>query len=39
MRLLLDTQTFLWFIGGSPEVSSTARSLIEGPDEKLVSAG
>lgn len=29
MRLLLDTHTFLWFIGGSPNLGATARMLIE----------
>lgn len=29
MRLLLDTHTFLWFIGGSHDLSNGARSLIE----------
>ena len=29
MRLLLDTHTFLWFIGGEPQLSAEARRLIE----------
>ena len=29
MNLLLDTHTFLWFIGDNPKLSSTARVLIE----------
>ena len=29
MKLLLDTHTLLWFIGGSPNLSKSARSLIE----------
>jgi len=29
MRLLLDTHSFLWFIGGNPNLSTTARMLIE----------
>lgn len=29
MNLLLDTHSFLWFIGGSPNLSLTARTLIE----------
>lgn len=29
MNLLLDTHSFLWFIGGNTNLSSTARSLIE----------
>ena len=40
MRLLLDTHTFLWFIGGSAELSPTARGLIEEPgNERLLSVG
>ena len=31
MRLLLDTHSFLWFIGGHSNLSATARSLIEDP--------
>jgi len=27
---LLDTHTFLWFIGGAPQLSAEARRLIEG---------
>lgn len=29
MRLLLDTHSFLWFISGNPQISSSARTLIE----------
>jgi PIN domain nuclease of toxin-antitoxin system len=29
MNLLLDTHAFLWFIDGSPKLSSKARALIE----------
>ena len=29
MKLLLDTHAFLWFIGGSPKLPVSARSLIE----------
>lgn len=29
MRLLLDTHSFLWFIGGDDRLSLTARALIE----------
>ena len=29
MRLLLDTHSFLWFVGGSPQLSVDARTLIE----------
>ena len=32
MRLLMDTHSFLWFIGGSSKLSSNARQLID--DEK-----
>ena len=31
MKLLLDTHSFLWFIGGSDRLSSIARSFIEDP--------
>jgi PIN domain nuclease of toxin-antitoxin system len=37
MRLILDTHTFLWYVGRGKELSSRARTLIEGPDEKVVS--
>ena len=37
MRLLLDTHSFLWFINRDSALSRRARSLIEGPDDKLVS--
>lgn len=29
MKLLLDTHSFLWFIGGDNRLSLTARTLIE----------
>jgi PIN domain nuclease of toxin-antitoxin system len=29
MNLLLDTHTFLWFVNGDPQLSTTARELIE----------
>jgi PIN domain nuclease of toxin-antitoxin system len=29
MKLLLDTHSFLWFIGGNSALSATARALIE----------
>jgi PIN domain nuclease of toxin-antitoxin system len=29
MKLLLDTHTFLWFIGGSSNLNITARNLID----------
>lgn len=31
MELLLDTHTFLWFVGGDPQLSSRARHLIQDP--------
>lgn len=34
MRLLLDTQSFLWFIEGSASLSLIARSLIEDADNQ-----
>ncbi|MBK6723037.1 MAG: type II toxin-antitoxin system VapC family toxin [Acidobacteria bacterium] len=34
MRLLLDTHTLLWFIGGEAELSQAARTLIEDPENK-----
>ena len=38
MRLLLDTHTFLWFIGGDAALSSYARQLIEDrTNERLLS--
>ncbi len=38
MRLLLDTHTFLWFIGGDAALSPSARQLIEDPtNERLLS--
>jgi PIN domain nuclease of toxin-antitoxin system len=38
VRLLLDTHTFLWFIGGDVALSSYARHLIEDPaHERLLS--
>jgi PIN domain nuclease of toxin-antitoxin system len=32
VRLLLDTHTFIWFIEGSPRLSSAARAAIEQQD-------
>jgi len=29
MRLLLDTHTFIWFVTDSPQISITAKTLIE----------
>ena len=38
MKILLDTHTFLWFLGGDNELSAQARTLIENPEhEKYVS--
>lgn len=38
MKILLDTHAFLWFIMGSPNLSSSARALIEDvTNEKLFS--
>ncbi len=38
MKLLLDTQSLLWWMSGDKRLGRTARSLIEDPDhEKLVS--
>lgn len=38
MKVLLDTHTFLWFIGGSEKLSGHARSLIEDlENERLLS--
>ena len=38
MKVLVDTQTFLWFVLGDPQLSSKARTLIEDPgNEKLIS--
>jgi len=38
VRLLLDTHTFLWFIGGDANLTAHARQLIENTgNEKLVS--
>lgn len=34
MRLLLDTHTFLWFIGASSRLSNPARQAIEEPDNQ-----
>ena len=38
MKVLLDTHTFLWFLGGSSELSKQARTFIENPEhEKYIS--
>ena len=34
MRLLLDTQAFLWFSIDAPELSQRAKSLVEDPDNE-----
>lgn len=36
MRLLLDTQAFLWFVGGSTRLSKTAKGRMEDPGEDLL---
>ena len=36
MRALLDTSTFLWFIGGSKKLSNEARKFIESFENELV---
>ena len=38
MRLLLDTQTYLWFVADLPKLSKEARAAIEDSDEVFVSA-
>ena len=38
MKILLDTHTFLWFLGGTSELSEQARILIENSEnEKYIS--
>src|SRR5262245_24999504 len=38
MKLLLDTHTLLWFVWNDPQLSATARRVIEDPaNQKLVS--
>jgi PIN domain nuclease of toxin-antitoxin system len=40
VKLLLDSHSFLWFIGGAPALSATGRALIEDEgNEKFVSIG
>ncbi len=34
MRFLLDTHAFLWFADGNPQLSQSARALIEGLDNQ-----
>ena len=36
MKLLLDTHSFLWFIGGSPRLGANARTLIEDPSNDVL---
>ena len=38
MRLLLDTQVYLWFLADSPRLSKAAKLEIQRADEVLVSA-
>jgi PIN domain nuclease of toxin-antitoxin system len=38
MRLLIDTQIFLWWLGDSRKLGKPARELIEAADEVYVSA-
>ena len=35
MRLLLDTQVFIWLIAGSPRLSRTAADLLAAPENRL----
>lgn len=35
MRYLIDTQIFLWFISGSPELSKNARDILESRDNEI----
>ena len=35
MRLLLDTHAFLWFILNDPQLSATAKVLIEDPENDV----
>jgi len=38
MKILLDTHTFLWFLGGDAGLSTQARTLVENPEhEKYIS--
>jgi PIN domain nuclease of toxin-antitoxin system len=37
MKLLLDTHTFLWFIGDDPQLSPTAGALLEADHDVLLS--
>jgi PIN domain nuclease of toxin-antitoxin system len=35
VRLLLDTCTFLWIVGGAPDLSSRAREMFVHPDNEV----
>jgi PIN domain nuclease of toxin-antitoxin system len=35
MRLLLDTHTLLWFLGGDPKLSARAKELMLSVDRKF----
>ena len=35
MNILLDTHAFLWFLGGNPELSERARTLIEDTQNEI----
>src|ERR1051326_373727 len=39
MKLLLDTHTFLWFIGNDPRLSPRAKALLESDADSLLSVG
>ena len=38
MRILLDTQLYLWYLGNTPEMTKTRRTRIEQADEIYISA-
>jgi PIN domain nuclease of toxin-antitoxin system len=38
MRILLDTQLYLWYLGNTPEMNKTRRTRIEQADEIYISA-
>ena len=38
MKLLLDTHTFLWFIGDNPKLSAAAKRLMESDVDLMISA-
>ena len=35
MKYLIDTQIFLWFISGSPELSGTAKEILEDRENEI----